>query len=437
MDRKHNRTLTGILCVVLVLAVLMNLFQADRVRALENQVTASYQKAFFETLTLVDSIGGNLEKLLVSGSSAKEQELLSSISRQAEAAQDNLSLLPASLPSVAGSLKFVNQTGDYARTLGERLSCGGEVSEDDQEMILTLRAGCQDLTGLLTEMSFAIQSGKNPFEDAAAYQTVSLAEEKETEPAVEYPSLLYDGPFSDGRRTDQLRSLSASEYTSEQAVELARRFIGDERVLSIRLTGEGTTPVPCWEISAHVREGELSLAVTKQGGGIIYMICDEDPEETRFSQAELIDLASAFLHSRGYPPVTVSYWSFDDHILTVNFAAKQDGVILYPDLIKVQMDASAGLIIGFEALNYLANHTERTDLTPALTEEDARRKLSSALNARTGRLSVVPTDAGEALAWEFSGTVGESRYLVYIDARTGEELEIYRVIEDEDGQLAV
>ena len=57
---------TWTLIALLTMAVLLNLFQADRVHALETQVSASYQKAFFETVTLIDSIGMNLEKLMIS-----------------------------------------------------------------------------------------------------------------------------------------------------------------------------------------------------------------------------------------------------------------------------------------------------------------------------------------------------------------------------------
>ena len=234
-----------------------------------------------------------------------------------------------------------------------------------------------------------------------------------------------------------LKALDSAQYTAEQALELAKRFIGEERIISIHVTGEGTTPVPCWEIAAHVEDSELDLAITKQGGQVVYMLCDDEPDDTRFSQAELIDLASSFLRTRGYPQTSVSYWSFDDNLLTVNFAAMQDHVVLYPDLIKVQMSAESGLIVGFEALNYLANHVERTDLIPTITKEEAQSLLGPLLTVQHSRLCVIPVNEGEALAYEFSGVASGNQYLVYIDAHTGRERKIYRVIQDRDGQLTI
>lgn len=435
--RIHPRAAVWMLTALFTMSLLLGLFQTQRVQALEHQVTAAYQKAFFETVTLMDGISTGLSKLMVSGSAAKEQELLGSISRQADAAQDNLSMLPAGLPSVAESLKFVNQLGDYASTLSDRLAAGGEVTDNDRELLMTLQNSCQSLIALLSDLSEEIQSGGNPFADASAVQAIDLPLNDDTEPAIEYPALLYDGPFSDGRNQGEIQAPGGALLGREQALELARDFIGRERVLSVRITGEGSVPVPCYEITAAITEGEMNLAVTRQGGQVVYLMSSRTGGEARFTQAELIDLAASFLKSRNYPEAAVSYWSLYNNLLTVNFAAVQDGVILYPDLIKVQMDASTGLISGFEALNYLTNHTRRENLSPTLTPEKAESLINPVLDVQKTRLCVIPTDAGEALCYEISAQADGSLYLIYIDAHTGLEREIYLVIEDETGQLAL
>ena len=432
-----SRTLSSILIAVLAIALILNISQANRVQALTLQVNSVYQKALFETAALIGDIELNLEKLLITGSSAKEQELLGDIARQSDSAQDNLSMLPASLPFVPDSIKFINQTGDFARTLGDRLAAGSAVGDDDRELIILLHQNCKQLKDALNGMTEDILMGENPFEDAGSAPVTAAETESQTEPSVNYPSLLYDGPFSDGRETGRLLAAGSSEVTAEEALTRAADFIGKERVISSSVTGEGTTPVPCHEITVETEEGALNLAVTRQGGEIVYMLYSGQAVKENFSQAELIDLASSFLKSRGYPNTAVSYWSYYDGILTVNFAAIQDGVILYPDLIKVQMSSSTGNIVGLEALNYLANHTYRKNLVPTLTQEEAETLLGPLLTVERARLCLIPTDAGEALTWEFSCAHESNRYLIYIDAHTGLEREIYRVVEDQYGQLAI
>ena len=71
----------------------------------------------FRAAELMSGNDNNLDKLFVTGSSARAQDLLGEISRAATAAQNNLDVLPASLSAISESLKFVNQAGDYAAAL--------------------------------------------------------------------------------------------------------------------------------------------------------------------------------------------------------------------------------------------------------------------------------------------------------------------------------
>ena len=60
-------------------------------------------------------------------------------------------------------------------------------------------------------------------------------------------------------------------------------------------------------------------------------------------------------------------------------------------------------------------------------------------NARTsggGNIALVPTKGGgEALTYEFFGTKGDDKYFVYVDAESGEEMKIMRVLDGERGLL--
>ena len=77
--------------------------------------------------------------------------------------------------------------------------------------------------------------------------------------------------------------------------------------------------------------------------------------------------------------MAVSYWRQQDGILTVNYAAQQDGVILYPDLVKLQFSMANGLVVGLEAGNYLRNHVSRALPLPLVSEEQAMAQLNLSL----------------------------------------------------------
>ena len=54
-----------------------------------------------------------------------------------------------------------------------------------------------------------------------------------------------------------------------------------------------------------------------------------------------------------------TYYLKNDGVITINYAYSQNGVIMYPDLIKVKISLDDGQVLGIETTGYLNNHTER------------------------------------------------------------------------------
>ena len=120
------RAALSVLCIVLVLTVLLNLFQSDRVQALEAQLTAVYQKAFIETQTLMDGIGTGLEKLLVSGSDRQRALLLTDVALSADRASRSLSALPDAQGERAAVLAFLSSLTERAKALAAKKAAAAE-----------------------------------------------------------------------------------------------------------------------------------------------------------------------------------------------------------------------------------------------------------------------------------------------------------------------
>ena len=266
----------------------------------------------------------------------------------------------------------------------------------------------QRLNGTQSARSLGAQTGESRF------QTV------ETD-FPELPTLIYDGPFSDSL---QSKAKPGLEGVSAQALEPMEPIAGD---------------LPAWVFRLQGEKGSCTIRVTKAGGKVIAMLASRPVAEAAISQKEAVQRAKTFLEQHGFTDLTEHYYSEADGTLTVNFAAMQDGVLLYPDLIKVEVAMDIGDVVGFEGENYLTHHVKRDSaaLKATITEEQARKIVSPALTIQSARLALIPTPGEEeVLCWEYTCQTDEGRRcMVYVNGQTGTEEKILLLIEDESGTL--
>ena len=131
-----------------------------------------------------------------------------------------------------------------------------------------------------------------------------------------------------------------------------------------------------------------------------------------------------------------SVWSQKTgNVMYVNLAPIKNQVIHYSDLIKVKIDLSLGLVVGWEGTNYATNHKERT-FNSAIGILDAQEKVNKILTIKERNLTIIPDKyVGEINAYEFICTWKNYTYYIYIDSVTGKEVNILRVINTTNGSL--
>jgi len=136
--------------------------------------------------------------------------------------------------------------------------------------------------------------------------------------------------------------------------------------------------------------------------------------------------------------MTDTYYLKEDNTATINYAYTQDGIVIYPDLIKVKVALDNGEILGFEAKGYLSSHTDRNIPEPSISEEEARSKISSKIKVYSSGLAIIPTEyKTELFTYEFKGKLNDKDFIVYINANTGEEEDILMIINTPNGVLTM
>jgi spore germination protein len=422
--RKYR--VSSVAAAVLLTAVLsgtavFGFLQADRYR---RELQNSYQRALQDLSDHVGNITTVLDKAPYANTATEQTGLAAKLQREAGMAQASLAALPVGDSSLESVSKFISQVGDFSATLSRNVSAGGGVTAEDLETIGSLESYAQKLSSDLQSLRPDF-SGAETFHDSVQETADDFSD---------FPSLIYDGPFSDHvvNRSPKLTE-GAEELPQGNAETIAARFLGtDQTLLTHTQDTEGN--LPTYNFSAN--GDEITIAVTKAGGYVTDMANSRSVESRSMNYAEASEIAASFLESRGIRSTKESYYVILDNVCLMNYAYVQDGVICYPDLLKVGVALDDGEIVRFQSTGWVMNHCSRT-LTPKLSEAEARAQVSPSLSVQDSRLVLIPTKTGgEALAWEFLCTgAKDDRVLVYLDAETGFEDDILILRETDQGVL--
>lgn len=409
------------------------LIRTSQLKAARTALDGLYHKALYETCEYTEAMAVNLNKLTAASGSGRAV-LLGDIIRQAQGAQANIAVLPLGSASTAKAMKYINQAGDFAGVLLARVSAGGDITQEEYADVTRL----SETAAALSVGLGSILEGHERGDIELDMPVSDITGDVFTDASVEYPTLLYDGPFSDGAKGTDFKALKGlREVTQDEAQALLTEFIGAQNVESIKFEAESTPGTPCYEFSLAANGHTMSAAVTKTGGQVLYLLSSGEVGESLLSEAECFAIAEGFMLSRGFGGMEISYYSTYGGVMTINFAAMQNGVILYPDLVKLQISMADGAVIGIEAGNYLRNHVERVLELPALAEDDARALVSPRLDIENVRLCVIPYGLSEKYCYEVSASSADGTYLIYIDAMTGAEADIMQVISDSESTLVM
>ena len=133
-----------------------------------------------------------------------------------------------------------------------------------------------------------------------------------------------------------------------------------------------------------------------------------------------------------------TYYLKQEGIVTINYAYNQNGVIMYPDLIKVKVALDDGEILGIETTGYLNNHQERKISNAKISKEEAKKTLNKDLEITSEGFAIIPTEwKTEIFCYEFKGKVDGQEFLVYINCENGREEDILVIKDTPNGTLTM
>lgn len=440
--------------LILVTLLLVITFSAAIVKnntaeAMKGQLNDVYTRSFLQLTDCVKDIDTLLSKCVVTNSPYVLNDLANEIYQKASFAQANLGELPISHVEIDNTAKFLTQVGDYTYSISKKGLRGEELSADEKKQLEDLAKYSSTLTQTLFEIQNDLFSGKLSFDISEKSSEVLASEDKKLDIGSsaekmekefeEYPSLIYDGPFSDHINKISAKMLSKTNKITEQhAMEIAKEFLNEPKKVSAR--GKSNSNIPTYVFSAaNSGNDDAYIEITENGGYVLYMLKNRDVAETKLDISDAVRLGADCLAKNKCYSMKESYYEIRNNIATINYAYVEDDITMYSDLIKIKIALDNGEILGFEANGYIMSHEEHRNLnTPSLTLDEARSKVSKSIEITSESLAAIPKEnKTEVLCYEFKGKFNGKNYIVYINATTGAEEKILILLETENGTLTL
>lgn len=444
-DRKMLTLVVTLVAIIVVLGIVIFKKQLEYRGLAEN----GYNNAFYQLVEYINQTEVLLAKSTITNSSKHSAETLTNIWRDSTLAESYLARLPIGTQELETTQKFLNQLSDYSYSLANKAISGNDLSQEDLDNLTTLHGYASSLKDTLNQLEIDLHSGNIKWGELEKAGGEALTQEASNlsqssfgsmvEDLHEYAGLIYDGAFSNHMTNPERVGLTGDEIDEAKAMEVAKNFIGQDKVIEITSNGQTQNGnIECYSFNINAQNDEIFwIAISKKGGHVVFMNSNRDIANESMSPEDAVKKGEEFLESKEFKNMKPTYYLNNGGILIVNYAYEQNGITMYPDLVKVKVALDNGEILGIESTGYLNCHRDTREIAEAkITLEEAKEKVNKNLEINSSGLAVIPTEWGtEVLCYEFKGKTADNDFIVYINAETGDEEDILMIINTPEGTL--
>lgn len=453
MRNRRTWIAPSVLSLLLLASLIWGYNQYSIRNSYEVSLDNHYQRLFYDIRDHVERVQVSLSKALLATTKERNVLLFSQVMNEATQAKDKLAQLPISHVDTSATEKFLTQAADYSYFIIQKHMEGQEITPEQREALKNIQLNTaafnkelNNLSSSIIENNFLVgmanagRRNKGDEERSTNNLVTSLANiDKEVAKA---PELIYDGPFADQMINRKPVGLTGKNVDLEGAKKAAIEFLGKNKVRNIQAFEQGENmddmriPAYTFQVEdSNARDSVTYISVSRQGGKVLNLNNPRSAGEKTLTIEEGQQKALEFLESKGFKNMEPNYNLRYDGTVLYNFVYTQNGVTIYPDLIKVKVALDNGEIVGFDAAAYYLNHQERNLNQVSLTEAEARKMVKTDFDIDSIRLALIPKGKNEVQCYEFKGKYDGADYIVYINAETGQEEQILQIIQNENGTL--
>lgn len=443
--KKKNKIITGLSIATGILALsttaLGIAFGIADSKAMDyhNKLENVYQSNLYSLIDSVNNLENKLSKTISANGSTYQRKTLLEASQNASEAEISIASLPLSQSDIQDTVKMVNQISGYTTTLADNLAKGGTLSEDEISTLTRVHESVVDLQNQLNEFARKMERGYSILDASLDIDTNSngfsraISSLKNND--IEYPTMIYDGPFSDSVVNSNIKGLKGDKISKEEAATKLEELY--KNAVKIDYQGETNGKFSTYNYRVtNSNEEELYIQMTQIEGHILTISGAGENGAQTIDYEAAKNIALEFAKENGIEDGEVVWNDTIKEDVYLNIAPKENGIILYPDLVKVKVNLVSGTVVGYDATSYFTNHTARTLSKGSLSLADAKGKVPSKFTIENARYVLSPLDYNrEVVCVEVEATGEGSTYYFYYNVNDGSLENVLKVIETDDGNL--
>ncbi len=416
----------GVTTVALATTVTVGAVEMNDVKT---GMTGAQMGTMYELTGIMEHVDDDLDRLRVSDSATQQGRILTDLLVQTRLAEADLEKLPVSLEKDRNITEFINRAAMECERLLAKLRSGEELSQSDKQTLERLykanhsiRQELDKLTQEMTDKDIMdyIKKGKGMLNDAIGRLENLTLEENRAAFESKMGGAGMQRPKENGEKAP------ASAIDTARAEELCKRYFEKYEIDGFQCVGETVNKrYSAYNVQGYDQNGAMLFAeIDRNTGALITFDYYEEGNAENFNMDNAVKIAEEFLEHLGYEDMEVVRVSQNGSTSDFTFVYEDDDVLYYPDTVRVKICRTRGLVCGLDATKYLKNHKGRGEVNAKISMETAYQKLDKKLAVESATLAVVNTEKGERAAYEFLCSYEKEKYLIYLDANTGEEIAI-------------
>ena len=427
--------------------IIFSLEMTNNFKRQKNLVQDEYNKSMYLAVSYINNVEVDLAKLLVTSTPKMSAVTLADIWKQANLAKECLEQIPVGQNSMANASKYLTQVSDFSYTLMKQNISDIKLTEEEYEKLKHIYEDSSKLSLKMSDIYDDLNAGRIKWDELEKIGNEKLPDNDISNSISEvgktfqnYEGLIYDGAFSDHLLSLEPKFLSQKEISEDDAKKYIEEVIlNGEKIDKIEFKGESNGKIELYNFDVTLdSKQKRTISITKNDCKLYLMIGDKKVREENISVEEAKKRGMEFLNKLGIDNMTETYYQKTENMIVINYAATQDNVILYPDLIKVKISLDDGKVCGVEAAGYIFNHTTRNNLKPSISQEKAKSILNSSIEIISSDMALIPTESNsEILTYEFKGKIDNREFLIYINADNAREEKVLLVIDNKNGVLTM